>query len=131
MIFKIKRRINFFDCDPAGIMFYGNAFFLAHSAYEEMLTSAGLTDYWTSDNFIVPIIRADTDYLKPLRAGDEVEIEVKVSNLKERSFELTCTCRLEDGTNTFNTKTVHIFTDRDFKKINIPDDILVILTEYQ
>jgi YbgC/YbaW family acyl-CoA thioester hydrolase len=131
MTFKTKRRINFFDCDPAGIMFYGNAFFLAHSAYEELLASAGLTGYWINDNYIVPIIKADTDYLKPLRPGDEVEIEVRVSNLKERSFELTCTCRLEDGTNTFNTRTVHIFTDRDFKKINIPDDILVILSEYQ
>lgn len=127
MKFITRRRINFFDCDPAGIMFYGNAFFLAHSAYEEMLSSLELNDYWNNDEYIVPIIKADTQYLNPLRAGDEVEIEVTVSQLKERSFELSYTCRNSSGTEAFITTTVHIFTNKEFEKIKIPEEVLAVL----
>jgi 1,4-dihydroxy-2-naphthoyl-CoA hydrolase len=131
MIFKTSRRINFFDCDPAGIMFYGNAFFLAHSAYEELLASSGLDNYWDNDEYIVPIIQTESSYLNPLRAGDQVEIEVEVSTLKERSFELSYTCRIGREKTAFITKTVHIFTDRNFEKIKMPGDVLLILSKYQ
>ena len=33
-MFTIKRKINFFDCDPAGIIFYSRIFEFCHSAYE-------------------------------------------------------------------------------------------------
>jgi acyl-CoA thioesterase FadM len=130
MSYVTKRRINFFDCDPAGIMFYGNAFFLAHSAYEEMIESFGVPDYWNSEDYVVPITRAETNYLSPLSEGDEVEIEVTVNELKERSFQLRYTCRTKEGRNAFITTTVHVFTSREFEKIKIPEEIMVKLSEH-
>jgi acyl-CoA thioester hydrolase/1,4-dihydroxy-2-naphthoyl-CoA hydrolase len=57
-MFTIKRRINFYNCDPAGIMFYGNILFFCHSAYENLISSLKLPfDYWINDDFAVPIVQ--------------------------------------------------------------------------
>jgi 1,4-dihydroxy-2-naphthoyl-CoA hydrolase len=125
MIFK--RRINFYDCDPAGIMFFGRASYLAHSAYEEMIVELGIQDYWMSSNFVVPIIKSEVNFYNPLLPGEEVEIDVNVSELKEHSFELTYLCRTPEGKHAFSAKTVHVFTDMELKKMSIPEEISVKL----
>jgi len=129
MSYKTKRRINFFDCDPAGIMFFGKAFELIHSAYEEMIASLGIKDYWTSRDYFVPITKAETDYTGVIKAGEEVEIEVKVSQLRKHSFELSYTCRGEKNEVLFTSKTVHVFTNREFNKIVIPPEVKNNLTK--
>lgn len=59
-MFTFSKKIDFFDCDPAGIMFYGRIFELCHSAYEAMIESFNLSeDYWTNDKFVVPIIHSE------------------------------------------------------------------------
>jgi acyl-CoA thioesterase FadM len=122
MKFRTKIRINFFDCDPAGIMFYGRAFYLIHSAYEKMIASAGIDDYWINENYFVPISKAETEFFKPLIPGDEALIEVYVNDLREHSFELKYTCSA-DGVKIFNSKTVHVFTNSEMQKIRIPDEL--------
>ena len=54
-MFSIKKRINFYDCDPAGIFFFARVYELCHSAYEEMIQSFNLKeDYWTNDRLYCP-----------------------------------------------------------------------------
>lgn len=130
MKFRTKKRINFFDCDPAGIMFFGKAFSLMHSAYEEMITSLGIKDYWNSDDFFVPITEASTKYNTPVKAGQDIIIDVWISQLRERSFELQYICRSENKVEFFSSRTVHIFTNRNFEKISIPNEIETKLKKY-
>ena len=108
-----KRRINFFDCDPAGILFYGNIFFFFHSAYEELISSFNLKiNYWQNDEFVVPIIKSTADYLKPLRYGDELTIEVRATELRESSFELNYKCSNQSGDVCAEVSTVHVLIDK-------------------
>lgn len=130
MKFRTKRRVNFFDCDPAGIMFFGNAFRLIHSAYEEMISSFGIDDYWLSDNFLVPITRTSLEFQNPVKAGEIVIIEIEVKQLREHSFELEYLCGDEKGNKFFTSDTVHVFTDHNFGKIRIPGNIFDKLKEY-
>ncbi|MCH7826939.1 MAG: acyl-CoA thioesterase [Bacteroidetes bacterium] len=124
-MFQFKRRINFYDCDPAGILFYGRIYEICHEAYEAMIESFNLREsYWINENFIVPIIHSEAKYRKPLRAGETIEIEITVTILKESSFELTYLFKNSKGEITNNVRTVHVFVNKaDWKKMKITDEI--------
>jgi len=120
----IKRKINFYDCDPAGILFYANIFRVCHAAYEELMSSLGLAeDYWHNDEFVTPIINSSANYLKPLKYGDEVSIGVAVTDLRDSSFELSYNCKNQRNELCANVKTVHVFVDKKSwqKKKLIPE----------
>lgn len=121
----LKTKINFFDCDPAGILFYGNIFRICHSAYEELVSSFRLDiDYWQNDEFVVPIINTSADYQKPLRTGDDVTVKVTVSDLRPSSFELNYKCLNQNNEVCSEVKTVHVFIDKkSWKKKELINEI--------
>ncbi|MEP0860246.1 MAG: acyl-CoA thioesterase [Ignavibacterium sp.] len=125
-MFAVKRRINFFDCDPAGIIFFSRLFDFCHSAYEQLIDSFDLDeDYWDNPVYVVPIIHTECDYYRPIKYGDEIEIQLSVSNLKNSSFELTYSLLLNDEKCAV-VKTVHVFVNReDWNKMNIPNNIMI------
>lgn len=125
-MFTVNRRINFFDCDPAGIIFYSRLFDFCHSAYEQLIDSFELDeDYWNNSVYVVPIIHTECDYYRPIKYGDEIEIQLSVSNLKNSSFELTYILLLNNEKCAL-VKTVHVFVNReDWNKMNIPDNIMI------
>ena len=124
-MFTIKRKINFYDCDPAGILFYAKLFEINHSVYEDMINSFDLKEnYWFNDKFVVPIIKTDGAYLKPVKSGERVTINLSVTLLKKNSFELTYEWIEEAGDLTAKARTVHVFVDKkSWKKIHIPEEI--------
>jgi YbgC/YbaW family acyl-CoA thioester hydrolase len=124
-MFSIKRKINFYDCDPAGVIFYSKIFDYCHSVYEELIKSFNLEEnYWDNEEYAVPIIKSEASYSKPLRYGENISVDVKVSKLKSSSFELEYNCKNEKGEVTNAVKTVHVFVDKkNWKKINITDII--------
>lgn len=131
--FKIKRRINFYDCDPAGIIFYSRVFEFAHSAYEQLIQSIEKDeDYWNNDKYVVPIIKTEANYIKPMNYEDEIMINVRVSELRSSSFELSYNMENEAGEPLCNVKTVHVFVDKNnWEKMDIPEKIKKGLKVYQ
>lgn len=123
--FTIKRRINFYDCDPAGIIFYSRVFDFAHSAYEQIIQSIEKEeDYWNNDKYVVPIIKSESTYVKSMKYGDEIIINANVSELRSSSFELTYTMENAAGELLCSVKTVHVFVDKkSWEKIDIPEKI--------
>lgn len=119
---SVKRKVSFYDCDPAGIIFYSKIFDHCHSAYEEMISSFNLKEnYWNNEEYVVPIIKSEASYSGVIKYGDVISIELKVSQLKSSSFELEFICKNENGEVTNTVKTVHVFVDRKtWKKIYIP-----------
>lgn len=112
-MFIYKKKINFFDCDPAGILFYARVYELCHSAYEALIESFSLIeDYWKNETYIVPIISSEASYLKPVKYGEEILVEVKVSQLKQSSFELRYDCKNGKGESCAKVTTVHVFVDK-------------------
>jgi len=132
-MFTIKRKINFYDCDPAGILFYAKLFEISHSVYEEMINSFNLKkNYWNNDEFVVPIIKTDGAYFKPLRAGETVSINLTVTLRKENSFELTYEWINKSGELAAKARTVHVFVDKNrWVKIPIYADIEKGLESHQ
>jgi YbgC/YbaW family acyl-CoA thioester hydrolase len=124
-MFKVRKRITFYDCDPAGIFFFARVYELSHAAYEEMIESFNLKeDYWTNENFIVPIIKSEASYHKPVKYGDHVTVEISVSNLRASSFELVYEIKNNKDEICTKVKTIHVFVDKKtWTKTEIAEEV--------
>jgi 1,4-dihydroxy-2-naphthoyl-CoA hydrolase len=123
-MFTTKVKVYFYDADPAGIIFYASLFKYVHAAYEDFLRSLHTErDFFFDRDYILPIMHAEADYVKPIRVADELLIEVVVSALKNSSFELSY--RFYKNENQFSAlaKTVHVCVLKEkFEKIELPKD---------
>lgn len=124
-MFKYERTVNFYDCDPAGILFYARIYELTHAAYEGLIESFSLgEDYWANDDYVVPIIHSEAKYHKPITFGQLISVEVGVKQLKNSSFELQYKCRNESGDVCVEVKTVHVLIDKStWKKKPLTSEI--------
>jgi YbgC/YbaW family acyl-CoA thioester hydrolase len=131
-MFKAKKKINFYDCDPAGILFYAKIYELCHSVYEEMIQSFNLEEnYWTNDDYVVPIIHSEANYKKPLLYNFFVEIELSVKSISTSAFKLFYSCKNEAGEVCVEVETTHVFVNKKtWKKKAIKDDVRAGLNQH-
>lgn len=123
-MFSSKEYISFSDCDPAGIMFFSRAFEKAHNTYEKFLFEIGLGSYFGSGEVVIPILNACCDFKKPLRSGEEITVNLTLSEMKESSFLLLYTILKKNGEIAAVVKTVHLCVMKEsFVKCNIPIDL--------
>ena len=88
-MYPTKKTIRFCDCDPAGVLFFGKIFDLAHSVYEEFLIEKGIaSEIFANGECIFPIISASSKYYKPIRHMDQINILLSIPELRNASFEL-------------------------------------------
>ena len=112
-MFIHKIKINFFECDPAGILFFARVFNICHSVYEAMIQSFSLKeDYWNNSEYVVPISSSEAKYLKPIKYGETITIELNVVQIRNSSFELGYLCKNESGEVCVKIKTIHVFVDK-------------------
>ena len=131
-MYTSKRKINFYDCDHAGILFYAKIYELCHSVYEGMIQSFDLKeDYWMNEDYIVPIIHSEATYHKPLVYNSFVEIQLSVSSISTSAFKLAYACKNENGELCVEVLTTHVFVDKKtWKKKQIKDDVKSGLMKY-
>lgn len=93
MPFIYERTIHFPDTDAAGVVFFANYLSICHEAYEEALAKAGLPvrTFFSEQEIVVPVSKASADFLRPLRCGDRVRIEVHPTLLNENSYSVEYT----------------------------------------
>ena len=83
-----KVQIRFQDADPAGILFFANAFQLAHDSWADYLRAQdiGFKDWFENSEFAFPIRHCESDFFSPLFAGEEYDCEVHQERLGETSL---------------------------------------------
>ena len=130
-MFQTKERLSFYNCDPAGIIFFADLFKIAHTAYEKFLLKISPErNFFFDEEMVLPIIHTEADYYKPLKAFDEVDVNISVGELRENSFELSYKFMINDEAYA-EAKTVHVCVDKkSFKKTNLPEELLVGLRKY-
>lgn len=123
MAYKTQIFLPFHLADPAGIIFFGHVFTLAHQAYEEWISKdLGIQwdDWFKNPNWIVPIKHAEADYMRPLIAGKICEVNLQLAEIRTSSFRLDYAFNL-NGEVCCIVKHVHVFCERSsMKKIDIP-----------
>lgn len=90
MPYRTPLHVRFGDLDPAGIVYYPRYGHFCHVAMEEFFRDAVEIDYprlLAEQGLGFPVVRVETDHRRPLRYGDEVEIEVAVTRVGRTSVE--------------------------------------------
>ena len=88
MPFSYPRTVHFADTDAAGVVFFANFLAICHEAYEESLAASGieLKTFFAENAVIIPIVKSEADYLRPLFCGDKLRVTVTPALLSENSF---------------------------------------------
>jgi YbgC/YbaW family acyl-CoA thioester hydrolase len=131
-MFNANIKVYFFDADPAGIIFYASLFKFSHSTYEEFMRSLKLNrDFFFDSEMVLPIVHAEADYLKPIKVGDDLKVDVWISRLMKSSFELSYKFHQSDYDVAATVKTVHVCVSKEsFKKVELPADLFSRLSQH-
>lgn len=118
--------LSFELADPAGVLFFGHVFTLAHQAYEQFVIQEleiPWDEWFSNPEWGVPIKHAEATYHAPLFAGKLCTIDVQVEEVKHSSFSLLYSMYQEEVLCCM-VKTVHVFCDSHTKlKQSIPSPI--------
>ncbi|MEE9432113.1 MAG: acyl-CoA thioesterase [Melioribacteraceae bacterium] len=130
-MFTTKYKISFGETDPGGILFFAELFKITHIVYEEFLESFKTKkNYFIDDEFIIPIVHTEADFISPIKFGDEIKCVVIVGHIGSSSFNLEYQFKKNDKTMA-TSKTVHVVVKKkEFNKTRIPKDVLVKLNEH-
>lgn len=92
--------ISFGDCDPAGIVFYPNAFRWMDAAFHYHLRGYGGHSYIcrTLDAVGLGLVDASANFRKTMRDGDRLELSLEISEWTARSFALAYKGAVEGAT---------------------------------
>src|SRR6266700_6886964 len=90
MPFSYQRTVHFADTDAAGVVFFANYLAICHEAYEESLAAAGidLKTFFADNAVVVPIAKAEIEYLRPMACVEKLRITTEPTLLSENSYEI-------------------------------------------
>lgn len=120
-MFIYKRKVRLNDTDATGVLYFAEQFKMASEAFEELLKEKGvsLRDLLAT-SYLMPVVHAEGDYLKPVFVGDELEITLRVVYIGTSSVTLQCIFRnLENKIEVGKTEIVHVVVDRE-KRTSVP-----------
>ena len=89
MAFRSQFKIRFGDIDHAGIVYYPRFLHYFHVALEEFFGQELEIDYPVlidEHRIGLPTVHLETDWSRPLRYGDTIEVEVSVSKIGKTSI---------------------------------------------
>ena len=82
--------VHFGDTDPYGVVYFASYFRYCHQGIEEFLSRCGLPPHEVLKNqtegFGLPIVSAACDFLKPVRYGEKLRLNVSLSRIGEKSL---------------------------------------------
>lgn len=113
-MYTYRTTVKLHDTDAAGVMFFGSQFRLAHDCYEAMMAQIGcsLASILHNSDYLVLIVRAESEYKKPLTTEEKIEIQLQVEKVGNSSYTIICEIRNSHGDLTGTVRTVHVAVDR-------------------
>lgn len=131
-MFSKDIRISFSDCDPAGILFFGNLFGLAHQVFEEFIAeSIGYAAYFSSSDEQYPVVQSRAGYFLPLPTGSKATITLRTGYRGGSSFSTYYTFYNEAGEPAAEAEIIHVCTGRNGKSQKPPEALRELLAVHQ
>ncbi len=133
-VFHHKVIVNMQDTDAAGILFFASQFVFAHVTYERFLESIGFSfaEALEKEPFLLPIVHAESDYLKPLTVGDRLDAELSVADIGDTSMTLEYVFMDDMGEIVGRSRSVHVAVSRkDRKAVPLPGKLREALERFQ
>lgn len=122
---KLKK-IHLRDTDATGVLYFTEQLRMALEVLEDYFSLKSMLE---KENFLMPIVHADSDYYAPLKVGDEVEISLACAKVGTSSFTLNYRfyCRLRKQ-EVGKVSIVHVIVSKATgKSMSIPQHLLDIL----
>ena len=133
-VLKRNITVRLHDTDAAGILFFARQFYFAHDIYEDFMKEIGIpiSKALLEGDYIIPIVHAESQFLKPLRVGDQIDVSLKIASIGNSSYTLEYDFSDQSGTPVGKTKTVHVTIDRaSGAKTALPETLRKGLEEFQ
>jgi 4-hydroxybenzoyl-CoA thioesterase len=125
-------RVAWFDCDPAGIIFYPRVLAYMNEAAHGLLEQAGFPlEKLAERNVIgVPMVSLSVNYLKVLKLGDHADIESEVTEIGRSSIKIRHRV-MRGGEQTAEANEVRVYARRnengDIEAAPVDDDVRAAL----
>ena len=127
----LKRRIEWGDCDPAGIVFNPNFFSYFDHCVTMLYEAAGLPKQEMGARYGIagcPLVAANAQFKAPCRYGDEIEIASSIAEIRKSSFDIAHALT-KDGALCVEVRETRVWTQKDpetgkLKSTPIPADVV-------
>jgi len=128
LIFIHKHKIRFHECDPAGILFYGNFFKICHDAYEDFISLADQElNLFSLQKYLIPIVHCEADYKIPVKFNETIQISLSVVEISTHTFTILYTITNFDNNINAILKSIHILVKKNsLTKNSLTKDRLTI-----
>ncbi len=113
-MYQVELQLRMAHTDCAGVIFFPRLLELAHECWESFLADYGI-NLWqkiSSDEPMLPIVHCEADYRRPMRLGDSFSIQLRVTQIRERSFELAYRFLSPAGEELARASMVHAALDK-------------------
>lgn len=131
----INRRVQFGDCDPAGIVFtpnYGRYVFDACEEWLRVVLDVNIAQQLRDDEVGTPVRALTTELLYPLKPAEEFTATVRVKNIGRSSFTLEVTgLGARSQTSFIGTMTCVATIRLKRSVIELPDSYRSAMEDYQ
>ena len=82
MKFTTQKRVRFHHCDPAGIVFYPQFFYLLHEVQEDFLAHIGYPEHGLIASGVgLPIVDLRTEFIGMCRHGEDLTMTLALSRI--------------------------------------------------
>ena len=124
--YRLRRRVNFYETDAAGIVHFSTYFRYMEEAEHALWREAGLSVDAVGSEIGWPRVAASFEYHRPLRFEDEFDVHIRVVAIGAKTIRYLCSLekdgvRLASGALTIAC--VRRRRDEPIKAIEIPPEI--------
>ena len=132
MTIRCQRAVRFQDCDPAGIVYF--AVYLPHAErlHSEWWFEQGLGLDRHAEELGASVVtrHLEVDYTAAPRLHDEIDAELRLESIGDRSFRLVCTFRSAVDDRSFATlRLAMACVGRDGRATAVPERVRHLLQE--
>ena len=124
--YRLRRRVNFYELDPAGIVHFSWFFRYMEEAEHAMWREAGASITPQGAGSAYPRVAATFDYHSPLRFEDEFEVTIRIVAIGTKSIRYECVVSRGDtriATGGMTVVAVARQGDGSMKAVPIPPEI--------
>ena len=128
-MFRYHRKIQFYETDLMGIVHHGNYLRLFEEARVAWAHGRGIISYQKPESAaFLAVLETKVRHLKPLKFGDDIEIEVQVKMDKLRIiFEYKMYCLARHQTPVATSRTEHVSLDENLKVKRLSVELKTVL----
>ena len=130
--FILRRRVQFYETDPAGIVHFSWFFRYMEEAEHALWRDAGLSIHPPDSELGWPRVAASFEYQRALRFEDEFVVHLRIANMSQKTIRYECTVKKDDQPIATGTMTVACVRKKPtMRAVEIPDEIVKRLRAHE